>query len=192
MVNVRTTKEVVVIVFFGMVTAVMVLFAVINLPGNKIPESSPQDTAILSQQSQQMLIEEKIATYKSILVNNPTSIRALTELGDVYFDSGRYQEAIDIFLRASEVGPATVHVENDLGLLYLNINQYDLAIERFQRALDVDPSHVDSLFYIGMIYQYKGDAEMAEKVFEKILAANPSPQLIEKVNEQLSGMKSQR
>ncbi len=190
MVDVRSTKEVVVIAFFWMVTAVMVLFALVNISGNKIPESSPQDTAMVSQQSQKMVIEEKIATYKSILANNPTSIRALVELGDIYFDSGRYKEAIPIFLKASAVGAATVHVENDLGLLYLNINEYDLAIERFQNALDVDPSHVDSLFYIGVIHQYNGDAEMAEKVFEKILAANPSPQLVQKVNEQLEGIKN--
>ncbi len=192
MTNVRTTKEVVVISFFWLIAAVMVLFAVMNIPGNKLSEKSARNTDMVSQQTQMMLIEEKIATYKSILATNPTSIRALTELGDVYFDSGRYQEAIDIFLKASEVGPATVHVENDLGLLYLNINEYDLAIERFYKALDVDPSHVDSLFYIGMIHQYKGDLGSAREVFEKILAANPSPQLVEKVNQQLAGIRSQQ
>ncbi len=192
MTNIRTTKEVVIISFFWLIAAVMVLFAVMNIPGNKVPEKSAQSTDMVSQQTQRMLIEEKIATYKSILATNPTSIRALTELGDVYFDSGRYQEAIDIFLKASAVGPATVHVENDLGLLYLNINEYDLAIERFYKALDVDPSHVDSLFYIGMIHQYKGDLGSAREVFEKILTANPSPQLVEKVNQQLAGIRSQQ
>ncbi len=188
MTNSRSTKEVAVIIFFWMMLAVMVLFAVINMAGNKFSKNSGQSTMYTEKGQSQ---ESKIAAYQSVLKDNPDSLKALVGLGDLYFDNQRYQEAIDIFLKAEKIDPASVHIENDLGLLYLNTNNYKSAIEKFQKALKIDPTHTDSLYYIGLIHHYKGDNAQALQVFEQVLSSNPSPRLAQRVKQEISKIKGQ-
>ncbi len=189
MTNSRSTKEVVVISFFWMTTALMIFFALTRTTGSHVAENQGGQNTMYVEQGQSLDVESKIATYQAILQKNPDSIKALVGLGDVYFDNRRYQEAITIFLKAAEVDSANVHVENDLGLLYLNTGDSDNALLRFQKALSIDPTHIDSLYYIGVIHQHKGERAEAVKVFEQVLASNPPPQLARKVNQELAKIK---
>ncbi len=189
MINTRSTKEVAVIFFFWMMVAVMIIFAVINISGNKVAQNSGQNTMYPEQQGQSQATE--IARYQNILKNNPDNLNALVGLGDIYFNSRRYQEAIAIFLKAEKIDPASVHIENDLGLLYLNSNNYDHALEKFQKALQIDPTHIESLYYIGLIHHYKGDNATSLQTFEQVLASNPSPRLAQKVNQEIARIKGQ-
>lgn len=191
MTNSRSTKEVVVISFFWMTTALMIFFALTRTTGSHVAENDGRNT-MYTEQGQGLDMESKIATYQAILEKSPDSIKALVGLGDLYFDNRRYQEAIPIFLKAAEVDSANVHVENDLGLLYLNTGDSDNALTRFQKALALDPTHIDSLYYIGVIHQHKGEIAKAREAFEQVLAANPPPQLAQKVNQELTRIKNQK
>ncbi len=188
MTNSRSTKEVVVISFFWMITALMIFFALTGRTGSHVAESDGPNT-MYTEQGPGLDVESKIATYQAILQKKPDSIKALVGLGDLYFDARRYQEAIAVFLKAAELDSASVHVENDLGLLYLNTGDFDSAMLRFQKAWAIDPTHIDSLYYIGVIYQHKGETARAQQIFEQVLAANPPPQLAQKVNRELAKIK---
>ncbi|MCF6186925.1 MAG: tetratricopeptide repeat protein [Desulfobulbaceae bacterium] len=190
MTNSRSTKEVVVISFFWMTTALMIFFALTRTTGSHVAENQDGQNTMYVEQGQSLDVESKIVTYQSILQKNPDSIKALVGLGDLYFDNRRYQEAIPIFLKAAEVDSANVHVENDLGLLYLNTGDSDNALTRFQKALAIDPTHIDSLYYIGVIHQHKGEIAKARETFEQVLASNPPPQLAQKVNQELLKIKN--
>lgn len=185
MANARSTKEVVIICFFWMITAVMVTYALVTNLGDKGSETGGQTAPSYSQQGANAALEEKIGTYEGVLKNDPGNIQAMIGLGDLYFDNSSYHKAIEVFLKASEVGEPSVHVENDLGLLYLNVNETDKALLRFQKAFGIDSGHVDSLFYIGMIYQHKGQNDKAKKAYDQVLATKPSAQLVAKVKKQL-------
>lgn len=191
MTNSRSTKEVVVISFFWMTTALMIFFAITRTTGSHVVENDRRNT-MYTEQGQGLDMESKIATYQAILEKKPDSIKALVGLGDLYFDNRRYQEAITIFLKAAEVDSANVHVENDLGLLYLNTGDSDNALTRFQKALAIDPTHIDSLYYIGVIHQHKGETAKAREAFEEVLASNPPPQLAQKINRELIKIKNQK
>lgn len=185
MTNTRSTKEVVIICFFWMITAVMVTYALVTNLEDKSAETSGQTAPSYSQQGASAELDEKIGTYEVVLKNDPGNVQAMIGLGDLYFDKSSYHKAIEVFLKASEVGDPSVHVENDLGLLYLNVNETDKALVRFQKAFAIDSGHVDSLFYIGMIYQHKGETAKAKEAYDQVLASKPSSQLVAKVNKQL-------
>ncbi len=185
MANTRSTKEVVIICFFWMITAVMVTYALMTNLGDKGADSGGQAAPSYSQQGSNAALDEKIGTYEGVLKNDPGNIQAMIGLGDLYFDNSSYHKAIEVFLKASELGEPSVHVENDLGLLYLNVNETDKALVRFQKAFAIDSGHVDNLFYIGMIYQHKGQNDKARQAYDQVLAAKPSVQLVAQVNKQL-------
>ena len=190
MTNSRSSKEVVVISFFWMTTALMIFFALTRTTGSHVASGNDDADTMYVAQGQSLDVESKIATYKSILQKNPDSIKALIGLGDLYFDGRRYQEAIAVFLKAAELDSANVHVENDLGLLYLNTGDSDSAITRFQKALKIDPTHIDSLYFIGVIYRHKKETDKAVQAFEQVLASNPPPQLARKVSRELTEIKA--
>ncbi|WP_456473579.1 tetratricopeptide repeat protein [Desulfolithobacter sp.] len=186
--DLRTTKEQVVQFFFWILIGIMILFAILN---TTLRQSSKPNSQNTPQVSGGQDLASKIEVYESILANNPDSIKALIGLGDLYFDSRRYQEAIEIFERAAQIDPANAHVANDLGLLYLNTKILDKALVNFQRALKIDPTHLDSLFYIGLIHEFAGRPEQALEVFNRILAANPSPELNRRVEQKIAALEGQ-
>ncbi len=132
---------------------------------------------------------EEIVRLTETLAQNPDDLNALIRLGDLYFDGKRYQEAIELFLRAETVSAPSVHIENDLGLLYLNTNRPLLAIPRFERALEIDPAHLVSLYYIGVSYRQLGDREKARQAYERVLVANPSADLARAVKGELAALR---
>jgi len=133
--------------------------------------------------------EASMRSFEKALAANPNDLKSLIGLGDLFFDAGRYPQAIELFLRAEKLSGPSVHIENDLGLLYLNTNRPLQAIPRFERALEIDPTHLVSLYYIGVYYRQLGDREEARQAYERVLVANPSADLARAVNEELAALR---
>ncbi len=148
-------------------------------------QSTGQPSLNAQQQSNRILALEKE------VASNPDNVDAMIELGDIYFDNSRYQEAIAIFTKAEKIAPANIHILNDLGVLLMNTNAYDAALEKFKAVLDIDPSHSHSLYYVGIVYRTKGDQDKALQTFEQVLSLNPDPQLAETVREEIAALKDQ-
>lgn len=120
---------------------------------------------------------------------NPDNVDAMIELGDIYFDSNKFQEGIAIFTKAEKIAPANTHILNDLGLLYMNTDEYDAAMEKFKAVLNIDPNHSHSLYYIGVVYRLEGDTETALQTFEQVLSLNPNPELEANVRQEIAALK---
>ena len=131
----------------------------------------------------------KILALEQEIEANPDNVIAMISLGDIYFDSNKFQEGIAIFTKAEKIDPTNVHILNDLGLLNMNINEYDTALEKFQAVLNIDPNHSHSLYHIGIVYRLKGDAETALQTFEQVLSLNPGPELEAKVRQEIAALK---
>jgi cytochrome c-type biogenesis protein CcmH/NrfG len=188
MTGVLNTREHVVIYFFWMVFAAMLLTAAYNMSE---PEVSQKKSPTAKSTAPQLSPEEKIAEYQEHLAENPRSIQALIGLGDVYFDSGKPFEAINIFKKALEVSPGNTHALSDMGLLYADIGNLDEALTYFQEALKFDPNHHHSLYYTGLIYRRNGEKSMALEAFEKLLSLNPAPDLVKKANQEIAALRSE-
>ena len=166
-----------------------VFYSALNSPPGGPQYSVAQSTGQPSQDSQQQA--DRTSALEQELSANPDNVNALIELGDIYFDSNRYQEAISIFLKAEKLAPANVHILNDLGILYMSTDDNDSALERFEAVLEIDPNHIHSLYYVGLIHRDNGDTEKALEVFEQVLAANPNPQLADAVGKEVAAIKNQ-
>ena len=186
MTETRTTKEFVVICFFWMTLVLMITFGIISTLRGPVTDHGERSVSASKKEQE---IEEKIAVYKSILADNPDSVKALVGLGDLYFDSHRFREATATFLKAQELAPDDVHVANDLGLLYLNTREQDKAMAQFRKALQLDPTHLESLYYIGMIHASRGEFRQSVEVLGQVLKAGPSPALAEQVNREMAAIR---
>lgn len=136
-----------------------------------------------------MVLQQNEARLKSALAANPKDENALIQLGNLYYDSGRFRDAVDYYGRALELDPRNVAVRTDRGTSYWNLSQADAAIAEFQKSLEVDPSHAQTLYNLGVVYlNGKNNPAEARKAWQRLLATNPGYPERAKVQEQLNSL----
>lgn len=117
---------------------------------------------------------------------NPGYTEALLSLSITLNDMGRYDEARDAYVRASEIlsrkGGAPgedlyrgriANLRKELGELYLALGQYDDAISEYRRALSVAPEYSDLRIRLVAALRESGRTEEARKEVEAFLAESP-------------------
>jgi cytochrome c-type biogenesis protein CcmH/NrfG len=129
------------------------------------------------------------AALKTVLRNDPKNLDTLIQLGNLYYDHGRFQEAVEYYGRALEIDPKNVSVRTDRGTSYWSLGQADPAIAEFQKSLEVDPGHAQTLYNLGVVQMNgKNNPQEARKAWEKLLASNPNYPERAKVLEQLNSL----
>jgi cytochrome c-type biogenesis protein CcmH/NrfG len=118
--------------------------------------------------------EEDIQLAKSILEKDPKNLQALIALGNAYFDTDRYQGAIDAYSKALAIDPKNPDVRTDMGIMYRKLGQFDKALEAFRQAAQDQPMHVNSRFNLGVTLKYdKNDLPGAIQAWEEFLKLKP-------------------
>jgi cytochrome c-type biogenesis protein CcmH/NrfG len=149
-------------------------------PGPPNPASTAIDPAI----------EQEIKFYKQMVDSDPKNAEVLVQLGNRYYDTGSFQNAIVYYERALAIKPNNANVITDLGTSYLNLNQNDKAVELFKRAMKVDPKHGKSRFNLGVALLHgKNDARGAIAAWEEFLRLEPNDPQAPKVREQIQELK---
>lgn len=93
----------------------------------------------------------------------PNYFLALQELGLVYVENQRYQEAIEPFTKAIQVNSKAAHSHLGLGIVYVNLDRTKEAIQELKSALSFDAKLFRAHLYLGMALIDTGDLEGAEK-----------------------------
>lgn len=109
------------------------------------------------------------------LKSDPNNFDTLAKLGNLYYDSHMFPQAIEYYGKALKVQPNNPDVRTDLGTAYWYSGDPDKAIENFKKSLSVRPNHPGTMFNLGIVtWQGKKDPKGAIVVWEKLLAANPN------------------
>ncbi len=117
------------------------------------------------------LIEE----YRTILAEDPNNLAAVMALGNAYFDSGQWHEAVRLYERALALNPRSADVLTDMGTAYRNMGRPDRALVEYRRALALDPGHVEARYNLGVVYAYDvKDYTRAINVWEQLLRLAPN------------------
>ena len=114
----------------------------------------------------------------------PGSIEARIELGNVRFESGRFEEALLEFQRAGQLAEGTdfdtdegrenralIHLR--IGYMHLNLIQFDDALKAFRNALALRPDNVEVHLALGKLYLRRSRLEEALGAYHTVLAQDP-------------------
>ena len=102
------------------------------------------------------------------------NLPAWVELGNLYFDSDRPQEAIEAYRQYLATKPDNPDVRTDMGVMYRKLGQSDKALEEFGKAAQSDPKHANSRYNIGIVLLHdKQNIRAAIKAWEEVLKINP-------------------
>jgi cytochrome c-type biogenesis protein CcmH/NrfG len=137
------------------------------------------------------LDEAKASSLATIAQQNPGDAETRVELGNMYFDAGRYQDAATWYEQALKLRPKDANVSTDLGISYYYMNDPDRALAQFDKSLAIDPKHAKTLLNIGIVRAFgKQDMKGAAEVWQKILVVAPSSEEAQAARQALDGLRS--
>ena len=161
-------------------------------PGTIIAPTPQVATAPAAQQpAPPALDERRAAQLKTQAEREPRNAEPRVQLGDLYFDSERFDEATRWYLAALEITPNDVNVSTDLGIAYYYTNQPDRALEQFDRSLAIDPKHSKTLLNVGVVRAWgKQDLDGAAKAWQRVIEVAPNTEEAARAKQGLEGIRA--
>ena len=135
--------------------------------------------------------EARAAELKTQADRSPTNADLRVQLGNLYFDGERYNEAAGWYEQALSINPKDVNASTDLGIAYYYGNQPDRALAQFDRSLAIDPKHSKTLLNIGIVRAFgKQDLDGAEKAWQRVLELAPNTPEADVARKGLDGLRA--
>jgi len=118
--------------------------------------------------------QSQILRLEEMVKQNPRSLSAWIQLGDISMDSSRFYEAIDAYQKALALDEKNVNVRVDLGTCYRSIGKPDKAAEEYRKAIAIDPNHINARRNLGIVLAFDlNDRKGAIKQLEEYLRLSP-------------------
>ena len=138
-----------------------------------------------------ILNESQVAAFKSVAEREPNNPVPRVQLGNLYFDAQKYDDAMKWYGEGLKLDPRNADVSTDLGICYYMTNQFDKALEQFDRSLAIDPKHLKTLLNVGVVRAFgKQDLPGAEKVWQQVVELAPQSEEAQRAKRALDTVKS--
>ena len=160
-------------------------------PATAVEQQAPASSAQAQADTTVPLDESRAATLRSSAEQNPRDAATRVQLGNMYFDAGRYPEAAKWYEDALRIEPRDPDVSTDLGIAYYYTNQPDKALAQFDRSLAVDPKHSKTLLNVGVVRAFgKQDLEGAAKAWQQVIDVAPNSPEARAARQALDGLRN--
>jgi hypothetical protein len=113
------------------------------------------------------------------LEKDSTDVEARVRLGDIYYDTGNWPDAIVQYRAAARMDSTLSNVLVDLGVAYYNLGSGAEAERHFLLALKRDPHHPVALFNLGIVNEARNEPKAALEFYHRALQSNPPDKMRE-------------
>lgn len=137
-------------------------------------------------------IVARLQALKERARENPRDKEIRIALGNLYYDMGRFDSAIEWYEEALNLDPSNVQVRTDLGTSYLYTGNAVKAIELYHRSLEAQPDHPQTLQNLGFAYYYKRQFGEAIQTWQKLIEAHPEYPHVGEIKKQMENARAQQ
>ncbi len=117
----------------------------------------------------------RILKLEAFLKENPDDPEAWTQLGNVFFDSNRFADAIEAYEKSLALAPGNPNVLTDLEVMYRRNKAPEKAIAAFDKAIAAQPDFETARFNKGIVLMHDlNDLPGAIKTWESLVEINPT------------------
>lgn len=114
------------------------------------------------------------------LKNNPGDLEHLIMLGNLYFDLGRFDDAINPYLKALSIKPDLDDVRVDYAVSLFNTGKGDAAVKELEQVIQHNPKHQTAYYNLGVIHLHLKHSDKAKMYWEHVLHIDPDTELAKK------------
>lgn len=133
--------------------------------GNQPP--SPEQMKHMAEKQAEPLLAQ--------LKSNPNDPQLLYKIGNIYYDTQNYPEAIGYYEQSLKADPNSADVRTDMATAIYYSGDVERALAEFDTVLKQNPTHANALFNQGMIrWKGKMDINGAVASWKKLLETNPN------------------
>ena len=176
-------------VVFLLVGFILGFFVARSSQPSEITRSAEHSSEDLPEDHPSPEVLEQLSGLMQQVEHNPEDRKSLVELGNSFYDMGRFDAAVQWYERALELDSSDINVLTDLGTSYLYTGDSEAALKQFSRSLEIDPNHSQTLQNMGVAYFSSGKYEEAVTVWERLITAHPDYQRAAEIKEQIETAK---
>lgn len=111
--------------------------------------------------------------YRQAVQLHPEVAELNANLGLMYYQLGKDQQAIDALVRANRLKPALLVPDLFLGLEYVKLKKFKEAISHLRRATAAKPSDVQVQVALGQAYAGTGETRLATRSYRRATELEP-------------------
>ncbi len=121
---------------------------------------------------------DEVKAMESLAARQPGDAAVRVELGNLYMDAERWDEAVRWYREALAINPGLVGTMTDLGASLVSAGKPEEALAEFEKVLQADPGQRNALYNKGIALLQMGRAKDAAAAWEDLLKRHPDdPQL---------------
>ena len=134
-------------------------------------------------------VTAQVQRYRQALTMDPNDVAANIGLGNLLFDSGQYEKAIDHYSKALEKDPKNADVRVDRAIAYHGMNQDPKAKDELVAVTQSHPEHRNAWLNLGVVSANMGDNATAIRAWEQYLKLEPNGTHSAAIRDELSRLK---
>ncbi len=139
-------------------------------------------------------VTQRIKTLQDQVQKDPKDIKALTELGGLYFDIQQFPLAADTYNRVLELDPKNNDVRMELGKAYFWQGMTSTAIQEFKKVEAADPTKPDPHYQIALALSHSNppDVEGAVSEWRQVIKLAPDSDSAKKAQSFIDSYQKQK
>ncbi|HVI72096.1 MAG TPA: tetratricopeptide repeat protein [Pyrinomonadaceae bacterium] len=135
-------------------------------------------------------VREQVAASLEKARNEPKNFDAQFKAAELYYQIGRYDQAIEFLLKANQIQPTDYRTVTLLGLTNLDAGHYETAEKWYRAALKMRQDDVMVLAGLAAATLEKGDAKAAEDAIAQLEKVDPNSEDLPQFKTKLASLKA--
>lgn len=157
-----------------------------SAPQEQTAAAAPPATSAMPSGNAMEAVREQIAKLKETVDRDPRDADALVQLGNLYMDAAKYQQAIGYYERALAVRE-DANVRTDLGICYKQSGDLEKSLAAFRKASEDAPQQWQALFNEAIVLRELKRVDEARAVVAKVEQLHPNDPEVAKLRQALAG-----
>ena len=134
----------------------------------------------------------EVKALESLATRNKSDARVRVQLGNLYMDHSRFDDAARWYQEALKLEPGKSDVLVDLGACLVNMGKPQDGLARFDEVLQKEPGHKKALFNKGVALMEAGRPKDAVAIWEDLLKRYPDDPQLAGLKEQIEQVRATR
>jgi cytochrome c-type biogenesis protein CcmH/NrfG len=133
---------------------------------------------------------DEVKALQTLAERQPTDVGVRVELGNLYMDNRRWDDAIRWYREALALSPALSDVATDLGASLVNSGRASEGLAEFEKVLQRDPDHRNALYNKGIALMQLGRTAEAAAAWEDLLKRHPDDPQVQSLRARIAQLRA--